>query len=77
MSVMTITKENYQKEIAESEETVLLDFGPAGAAPAAWYPRWWMRSRKRPRPSVWARSMWMNSLSSQETSAFPVFQRSW
>lgn len=34
MSVLTVTNQNFEKEILQSEKPVLLDFWPAGAAPA-------------------------------------------
>ena len=47
MAVITITKENFAQEVLQSEKPVLLDFWPAGAAPAGCSaPLWtkWPRS---------------------------------
>lgn len=34
MSALNITKNNFNEEVVNSEKTVLLDFGQAGAVPA-------------------------------------------
>lgn len=37
MAVIELTKQNFQSEVAESKEKVLIDFGRPGAGHAEWY----------------------------------------
>ncbi len=49
MSVMVITKDNFDLEVLKESKTVLLDFWQAGAVLAAWFPPLSMKSEPNAR----------------------------
>ena len=46
MSVIHIDRNNFQREVLNSDRPVLLDFWAPGAPPAGWWVPSWMRSPK-------------------------------
>ncbi len=53
MDIMTINKDNFDKEVLQAEKPVVLDFWARGAATAADWGRWWTVWRHSMKESFW------------------------
>jgi len=57
--IVTVTDQDFDQQVLQSDLPVLVDSGPSGADPATWSPRWWRSSR----PTRQASSAWPSSTS--------------